>query len=109
MEERRAYQLFNDDTGKYQDPTLDSVFMAAISEVYLAIQEAGYEPYDQLTGFVRTGNDQYITRRRNARKIVTEMDPEMIKLYLKRYGHMYVVKNNREEDYIYGKKINEGK
>ena len=92
MEERRAYQLFNDDTGKYQDPTLDSVFMAAISEVYLAIQEAGYEPYDQLTGFVRTGNDQYITRRRNARKIVTEMDPEMIKLYLKRYGHIYVVR-----------------
>ena len=92
MEERRAYQLFNDDTGKYQDPTLDNVFMAAISEVYLAIQEAGYEPYDQLTGFVRTGNDQYITRRRNARKIVTEMDPEMIKLYLKRYGHMYVVR-----------------
>ena len=109
MEERRAYQLFNDDTGKYQDHTLDSVFMAAISEVYLAIQEAGYEPYDQLTGFVRTGNDQYITRRRNARKIVTEMDPEMIKQYLKRYGHMYVVKNNREEDYIYGKKVNEGK
>ena len=92
MEERRAYQLFNDDTGKYQDPTLDSVFMAAISEVYLAIQEAGYEPYDQLTGFVRTGNDQYITRRRNARKIVTEMDPEQIRQYLKRYGHMYVVR-----------------
>ena len=92
MEERRAYQLFNDDTGKYQDPTLDSVFMAAISEVYLAIQEAGYEPYDQLTGFVRTGNDQYITRRRNARKIVSEMNPEMIKQYLKRYGHMYVVR-----------------
>ncbi len=92
MEERRSYQLFNDDTGKYQDPTLDNVFMIAISEVYLAIQEAGYEPYDQLTGFVRMGNDQYITRRRNARKIVTEMDPEMIKQYLKRYGHMYVVR-----------------
>ena len=92
MEERRAYQLFDDNTGKYQDPTLDSVFMAAISEVYLAIQEAGYEPYDQLTGYVRTGNDQYITRRHNARKIVTEMDPEMIKQYLKRYGHMYVIR-----------------
>ena len=92
MEERRAYQLFDDNTGKYQDPTLDNVFMAAISDVYLAIQEAGYEPYDQLTGYVRTGNDQYITRRRNARMIVTEMDPEMIKQYLKRYVHMYVVK-----------------
>jgi len=92
MEERCVLQQLNDDTGKYQDPTMDSVFMAAISEVYLAIQEAGYEPYDQLTGYVRTGNDQYITRRHNARKIVTEMDPEIIKQYLKRYGHIYVVR-----------------
>ena len=92
MELKREEQLLRDETGKYQDPCLDSVFMAAISEVYLAIKEAGYEPYDQLTGYVRTGNDQYITRRHNARKIVTEMDPEMIKQYLKRYGHMYVVR-----------------
>ena len=92
MEQKREEQLLRDETGKYHDPYLDSVFMAAISEVYLAIQEAGYEPYDQLTGYVRTGNDQYITRRRNARIIVTEMDPEMIKQYLKRYGHMYVVR-----------------
>ena len=81
-----------DDTGQYQDPYLDSVFMAAISEVYLAIQEAGYEPYDQLTGFIRTGNDRYITRNRNARSIIVGMDPELIKLYLKRYGHIYVVR-----------------
>lgn len=92
MELKREEQLLQDQTGKYQDPYLDSVFMAAISEVYLAIKEAGYEPYDQLTGYVRTGNDQYITRRRNARKIVTDMDPEQIRQYLKRYGHMYVVR-----------------
>lgn len=92
MELKREEQLLQDQTGKYLDPYLDSVFMATISEVYLAIKEAGYEPYDQLTGYVRTGNDQYITRRRNARKIVTDMDPEQIRQYLKRYGHMYVVK-----------------
>ena len=92
MEQKREEQLIRDDTGKYQDPHLDNEFMAAMSEVYMAIQEAGFEPFDQLTGYVRTGNDQYITRRHNARKIVTEMDPEMIKLYLKRYGHMYVVR-----------------
>ena len=85
-------QLIRDDTGKYQDPHLDNEFMAAMSEVYMALQETGFEPFDQLTGYVRTGNDQYITRRHNARKIVTEMDPEMIKQYLKRYGHMYVVR-----------------
>lgn len=92
MDEKREQQLLRDDTGKYQDPYLDSVFVAAISEVYLALQEAGFKPYDQLTGFIRTGNGQYITRHRNARKIVTEMDPEMIKQYLKSYGHMYVVR-----------------
>ena len=85
-------QLIRDDTGKYQDPHLDNEFMAAMSEVYMALQEAGFEPFDQLAGYVRTGNDQYITRRHNARKIVTEMDPELIKQYLKRYGHMYVVR-----------------
>ena len=92
MEQKREEQLIRDDTGKYQDPHLDNEFMAAMSEVYMALQEAGFEPFDQLTGYVRTGNDQYITRRHNARKIVTEMDQEMIKLYLKRYGHMYVVR-----------------
>ena len=91
MEQKREEQLIRDDTGKYQDPHLDNEFMAAMSEVYMALQEAGFEPFDQLTGYVRTGNDQYITRRHNARKIVTEMDPEMIKQYLKRYGHMYVL------------------
>ena len=92
MEQKREELLLADETGKYKDPYLDSVFMAAMSEVYMALQEAGYEPYDQLTGYIRTGNDQYITRRRNARKIVTEMDPEMIKQFLKRYGHIYVVR-----------------
>ena len=92
MELKREEQLIRDDTGKYRDPNLDNEFVAAMSEVYMALQEAGYEPFDQLTGYVRTGNDQYITRRHNARKIVTEMDPEMIRQYLKRYGHMYVVR-----------------
>lgn len=92
MEEKREALLVTDDTGQYKDLHLDSVFMAAISEVYLALKEAGYEPYDQLTGYVRTGNDQYITRKRNARTIVTQMDPEMIKQYLKKYGKMYVVR-----------------
>ena len=94
MEQKREEQLIRDDTGKYQDPHLDNEFMAAMSEVYMALQEAGFEPFDQLTGYIRTGNDQYITRRHNARKTVTEMDPEMIKQYLKRYGHMYVVRND---------------
>lgn len=97
MEGKREERLLADDTGMYKDPQLDSVFMAAISEVYLALKEAGFEPYDQLTGYIRTGNDLYITRRRNARKIVSELDPDMIKQYLKKYGTTYAVKNERSE------------
>ena len=89
MEQKREEQLIRDDTGKYQDPHLDNEFMATMSEVYMALQEAGFEPFDQLTGYVRTGNDQYITRRHNARKNVMEMEPEKIKQYLKQYGNIY--------------------
>ena len=50
MELKREEQLIRDDTGKYQDQHLDNEFMAAMSGVYMALQEAGYEPFDQLTG-----------------------------------------------------------
>lgn len=97
MEEKREERLLADDTGMYKEPQLDSVFMTAIDEVYSALKEAGFEPYDQLTRYVRTGNDLYITRKRNARKIVSDLNPELIKRYLKRYGNMHVIKNEQSE------------
>lgn len=87
MEEKSEYRLLADDTGMYRDNKLDSIFMAAISEIYLALKEAGFDPYDQLTGYVRTGNDLYITRNRNARELISGLDPDMIKQYLKTYGN----------------------
>ncbi len=92
MEKKSEVYLLRDDTAKYQDSNIDNIFMAAISEVCQPLQEAGYDPFDQLTGYIRTGNDQYITRQNNARKIVTEMDPALIKQYLRKYGHTYVLK-----------------
>ena len=92
MEQKKEEHLLTDDTAKYQDSYLDGIFMSTINDVCEAILEAGYEPFDQLTGYVRTGNDQYITRRHNARKIVTEMDIEDIWQYLKRYGHRCVTR-----------------
>ena len=92
MEEKREELLVRDDTAKYQDYKFDSVFMAAISEVCQILLDAGYEPFEQLTGYIQTGNDQYITRRGNARKIVTEMDTALIRKYLRQYGHIYVMR-----------------
>ena len=42
-----------------------------------------YNPYEQLWGYVATGNESYITRQGNAREIIKEIDIELIKNYLK--------------------------
>ena len=48
-----------------------------------AIQDAGYVPYDQLTAFLKTGDDRYITRRGNARALIREVDQTELQKYLR--------------------------
>ena len=57
-------------------------FLAEMKIVERAIRDAGFVPYDQLYGYVQTGNSLYITRRNNAREIVMKMDREKIRRYL---------------------------
>ena len=45
------------------------VFRETISEIVSAIKEAGYDPYEQLVGYLKTGQEYYITRTRNARTL----------------------------------------
>ena len=49
--------------------------------VILAIRASGQDPKAQLTGYVQTGNPQYITRREGARQLVTELPTGMLKEY----------------------------
>lgn len=46
---------------------MDSKFEVTMKEIVQAIAEAGYEPYDQLYGYVTKGKEEYITRNGNAR------------------------------------------
>ena len=62
---------------------MEDRFLADMKIVEQAIREAGFVPYDQLYGFVQTGNSLYITRKHNARQIVEQMDSDMIRRYLK--------------------------
>ena len=55
-----------------------------VERIVMAIQDAGYVPYDQLTAFLKTGDDRYITRRDNARVLIREVDQKELKKYLKR-------------------------
>ena len=63
---------------------MDREFQQKMTIVVEALKQAGYVPYDQLTGYIRTNNLSYITRQGNARELVSEMDPAMIHRYLKK-------------------------
>lgn len=49
-----------------------------------ALKKAGYDPYDQLYGYVSTGEAAYITRQNNARALVEDMDKNELREFLKR-------------------------
>ena len=66
-------------------------FNASMELVIKAIKQAGYNPYDQLTGYITTGNETYITRQGNARAIIKTLDINKIKEYLNK-----VDKSNRK-------------
>lgn len=61
-------------------------FTEKIEYIIAQLREAGYEPYDQLTGYVKLGKLDYITRRGNAREVVKELDAGDIRDYLIQNG-----------------------
>lgn len=59
-----------------------------IKEVYVALEQKGYNPVDQLTGYLLSGDPAYITSFNEARTKLRrheryELIEEMVKLYLK--------------------------
>ncbi len=57
-------------------------FEKEMKDIVEAIKEAGFEPYEQLTGYVELGNLCYITRRNNARERIQQFSREQISQYL---------------------------
>ncbi len=59
-------------------------FNENIMIVINALKEAGYNPYDQLYGYITTGEITYITRQGNARKIIEGLDKNELREYVTR-------------------------
>ena len=53
-----------------------------LKEVITLLEEKGYDPVAQLTGYIEIGSDDYITRHGGAREKIKEIDIEMIKDYI---------------------------
>lgn len=53
-----------------------------IKEVYMALKEKGYDPINQLVGYLTTGETTYISSYKNARQKIKEIDREFIVAFL---------------------------
>lgn len=62
-------------------------FEQTISVIVDAIKEAGYDPYVQLVGYLKTGQDYYITRNKNARALIKNIEKDELQRYLDE-GHI---------------------
>lgn len=64
---------------------LDTEFEATMKEIVQAITEAGYEPYDQLYGYVTKGKEEYITRNGNAREKIKKLNWLKVKQHVENW------------------------
>ena len=60
---------------------------AVLTEVYDALQEKGYNPINQLVGYILSEDPTYITTHKNARSLIRKIDRDellrsMVRSYL---------------------------
>ena len=57
-----------------------------ILHVYKALEEKGYNPNNQIIGYILSGDPTYITSHNNARSIIRKLDrDELLEEILKKY------------------------
>lgn len=67
----------------------ESMMRETLSEVYKALEEKGYNPINQMVGYILSEDPTYITTHNNARSLIRRIDrdellEELVKNYLKK-------------------------
>ena len=63
------------------------LFERKMNEIVQNISNAGYDPRDQLTGYIQTGDASYITRNGNARQGIQDLDIDQVKRFFQKHFH----------------------
>ena len=63
---------------------METQFVATMEDIVVSIKAAGYDPYEQLLGYISTGKEEYITRTGDAREKVKKLNWLMVKEYVER-------------------------
>ena len=57
-------------------------FTTAMDEIVASLKEAGFDPYEQLYGYITTGKEEYITRTGDAREKIEKLNWLKVKEYV---------------------------
>lgn len=82
----------HDQTIAFKPVTDESLEISRILErVYEALEYKGYQPENQITGYILSGDPTYITSHDDARKLIRQIDrdkllEELLDFYLKGHG-----------------------
>ena len=67
---------------KVQDNTIEMI----LQQVYHALEEKGYQPLDQMVGYILSGDPSYITGHNNARNLVRQVErDDLVEALLKNF------------------------
>ncbi len=57
-----------------------------LERVYIALSEKGYNPVNQIVGYIMSGDPTYITSHRNARSLIMKAErDEILELLMQNY------------------------
>ena len=63
----------------------DLEIKAILTTVYQALQEKGYNPVNQIVGYILSEDPTYITNHNNARALIRKIDRDELQLTLMKY------------------------
>lgn len=72
----------------FGDDSIEEDVKRIMKEVYNALQEKGYNPVNQIVGYLLSGDPAYIPRHNDARTLVRKLErdeiiEELVKSYMK--------------------------
>ena len=57
-------------------------FTTAMEHIVVALKDRGYDPYEQLTGYIISDNPSYITKHKGARQLIVTLDMARVKNFV---------------------------
>lgn len=87
MQDLENTQFFDVGTEPYQTETeSENGVKTVLSTVYEALTEKGYNPVNQIVGYIMSGDPTYITSHKNARSLIMKVErDELVEEMLKEY------------------------